>query len=177
VEYAVFVGGSNASQLSFAAAGLGLDVYKQTKGGWKLTKDSVDKLLPDLRDTLGSVSPDTPVVLFCFDNSCFFGLSDDGSMNPISKCEEGDDGYHVKGALVDAPDKSLKYVLEQQGRVIEACGEHQVFVISPWPRFIRCPFCSEADHVTNFSDPDFLNTILADLPKLRYHIRKVVHPL
>jgi hypothetical protein len=110
VEYAVFVGGSNASQLSFAAAGLGLDVYKQTKGGWKLTKDSVDKLLPDLRDTLGSVSPDTPVVLFCFDNSCFFGLSDDGSMNPNPKCEEGDDGYHVKGALVDAPDKSLKYV-------------------------------------------------------------------
>ncbi len=65
-------------------------------------------------------------MLFCLDNSCFFGLSDDGSMNPILKCVEGDDGYHVKGALVFAPDKSLKNVMEQQGRVIEACGEHSV---------------------------------------------------
>jgi hypothetical protein len=47
-------------------------------------------------------------------------------MNPILKCVEGDDGYHVKGALVFAPDKSLKNVMEQQGRVIEACGEHSV---------------------------------------------------
>ncbi len=91
---AVFVGGSNAEKLSVAASELGLDVYKHTKGGWKLTNDSVDKLLPDMRDT----------VLFCLDNSCFFGLSDDGSMNPISKCVEGN-GYHVKGALVVAPDK------------------------------------------------------------------------
>jgi hypothetical protein len=35
--------------------------------------------------------------LFCLDNSCFMGLNEDGSMNPISKCVEGDDGYHVKG--------------------------------------------------------------------------------
>jgi hypothetical protein len=173
VESAVFVGGSNAEKLSVAASGLGLHVYKHTKGRWKLAKANVDKLLPDLRDTLGSVPPDKPVVLFCLDNSCFFGLSDDGSMNPISKCVEGDDGYHVKGALVVAPDKSLKNVLEQQGRIIKACGEHPVFIISPWPRFVRCPCCSEAEHVTNFSDPDFLNTILADLTKLR----KVAHPV
>jgi hypothetical protein len=177
VESAVFVGSSNAEKLAVAASGLGLDVYKHTKGGWKLTKTNVDKLLPDLHDTLGSVPPDTPVVLFCLDNSCFFGLSEDGSMNPISKCVEGDDGFHVKGALVVAPDRSLKNVLEQQGRIIQACGEHPVFIISPWPRFVRCPCCCENEHVTNFSDPDFLNVILADLTKLRYHIRKVAHPV
>jgi uncharacterized membrane protein YgcG len=98
-------------------------------------------------------------------------------MNPISKCVEGDDGYHVNGVLVVAPDKSLKNVLEQQGRIIQVCGEHPVFIISPWPRFVRCPCCSEAEHVTNFSDPDFLNIILADLTKLRYHVRKVAHPV
>ncbi len=65
-------------------------MYKHTKSGWKLTKENVDNLLPDLKDTLGSVPPDTPVVLFCLDNSCFMGLDEDGSMNPISKCVEGE---------------------------------------------------------------------------------------
>jgi hypothetical protein len=76
--------------------------------------ENVDNLLPDLKDILGSVPPDTPVVLFCLDNSCFMGLNEDGNMNPISKCVEGDDGYHVKGALVVAPDRSLRQALEQK---------------------------------------------------------------
>jgi hypothetical protein len=114
VEAVVFVSGSNATHLSHAASALGLDVYKHTKGGWKLTKENVDNLLPDLKDTLGSVPLDTPVVLFCLDNSCFTGLNEEGSMNPISKCVEGDDGYHVKGALVVEPDRSLRHALDQK---------------------------------------------------------------
>jgi hypothetical protein len=89
VEAAVFVGGSNATHLSYAASTLGLDVYKHTKGGWKLTKENVDNLLPDLKDTLGSVPPDTPVVLFCLDNSCFMGLNEDGSMTRYQNVSKG----------------------------------------------------------------------------------------
>ncbi len=61
------------------------------------------------------------------------GLNEDGSMNPISKYVEGDDGYHVKGALVVAPDRSFRQALEQEKRIIAVCGNHPVFVISPWP--------------------------------------------
>jgi hypothetical protein len=119
VEAAVFAGGSHATHLSYPASALGLDVYKHTKGGWKLTKENVDNLLQDLKDTLGSVPPDKPVVLFCLDNSCFMGLNEDGSMNPISKCVEGDDGYHVKGALVVAPDRSLRQALDQKKELLK----------------------------------------------------------
>ncbi len=174
VEAAVFVSGSNATYLSHGASALRLDVYKHTVGGWKLTKENVDNLLPYLKDTLASVPPDT---LFCLDNSCFMGLDENGGMNPISKCVEEDDGYHVKGALVVASDRSLRPALEQKKRIREACGDHPVFVISPWLRCARCPCCSELTHVTNFSDADFLSTLLADLTKLRYHIRKVLHPV
>jgi hypothetical protein len=114
VEAAVFVGGSNALNLAYSASALGLDAYQLAKGGWKLTKDNVDKILPDLRDVLGSVPPDTPVVLFCLDNSRFMGLADDGSMTPISSSIEGDDGFHVQGALVVAPERALKNALEQK---------------------------------------------------------------
>jgi hypothetical protein len=61
--------------------------------------------------------------------------------------------------------------------IIEACGNHPVFVISLWPRYNRCPYCSDVDHVTNFGDPDFISILLADLIKLRYHVRKSVHPV
>jgi hypothetical protein len=65
VESAIFVGGSNAKELAHQASALGLDAYQITKGGWKIMKDNVDKLIPDLRDVLGSVPPNTPVVIFC----------------------------------------------------------------------------------------------------------------
>jgi hypothetical protein len=174
VEAAVFVEGSNALNLAYSASALGLDAYQLAKGGWKLTKENVDKILPDLRDVLGSVPPDTPVILFCLDNSCFMGLTEDGSMTHISRSIEGDGGFHVQGALVVAPERSLKNVMEQKKRLIQACGSHPVFIISPWPRFVRSPCCSELEHTTNFSEPDFLKTIIADLNKLRYQLRKLV---
>jgi hypothetical protein len=63
IEKAVFVGGSNASNLAYSASALGLDAYKIAKGGWKLSRGNVDKLLPDLKDLLGTVPSDTPVDL------------------------------------------------------------------------------------------------------------------
>jgi hypothetical protein len=51
-----------------------------------------------------------------------------------------------------------------------------VFVISPWPRFVRSPCCSELEHTTNFAEPDFLKTIISDLNRLRCQLRKLVSP-
>jgi hypothetical protein len=131
VESAIFVGGSNAKELAHQACALGLDAYQITKSGWKISKDNVDKLLPDLRDVLGSVPPNTPVVFFCLDNFAFMALKDDGSMTQISKCMEGDDGYHVQGALIVAPDKALKFTLKQLRRMIDICSDHPVFISLP----------------------------------------------
>ena len=85
--------------------------------------------------------------------------------------------YGDTGTLVVAPDRSLRQALEQVKRIIAVCGNHPVFVISPWLRYAKCPCCSELTHVTNFGDADFIATLLADLTKLRYHIWKVLHPV
>ncbi len=136
----------------------------------------MDKLLPDLKDLLSTVPPDTPVVIFCLDNTSFLGLNEDGSMNAISRCVEEDDGFHVKGALVVAPEKAMKNFLEQLKRITSECGSHPVFVLTPWPRFVRVPSCDDAGHVTNFSDPDFLVSLLSDLTKFKYQLKKAVTP-
>jgi hypothetical protein len=130
IEKAVFVGGSNAGNLAVSASALGLDAFRISKGGWKLSKDNVDKLLPDLKDLLSTLPPDTPVVIFCLDNTSFLGLNEDGSMNAISRCVEEDDGFHVKGALVVAPEKAMKYFLDQLKRSARS-AVHTQFLCSP----------------------------------------------
>ncbi len=74
-------------------------------------------------------------------------------MTHISRSIEGDDGFHVQGALVVALERALKN-----------------------PRFVRSPCCSELEHTTNIAEPDFLKTIIADLNRLRYQLRKLVSP-
>jgi hypothetical protein len=176
IEKAVFVGGSNARNLAYSASALGLDAYQLANGGWKLSKENVDKILPDLKDLLSTVPSDTPVVIFCLDNSSFLGLKDDGSMSAISRCVEEDDGFHVQGALVVAPEKAMRYPLEQLKRIAAECGTHPVFILTPWPRFVRTACCDDVGHVTNFNDPDFLLSILSDLTKLKFHLRKALAP-
>ncbi len=56
------------------------------------------------------------------------------------------------------------------------CGSHPVFVLTPWLHFVRQPCCDDVGHVTNFSDPDFLLSLLSDLTKLKFQIRKAVAP-
>jgi hypothetical protein len=68
------------------------------------------------KDLLSTLPPDTPVVIFCLDNTSFLGLNEDGSMNAISRCVEEDDGFHVRGALVVAFENAMKYFLEQLKR-------------------------------------------------------------
>jgi hypothetical protein len=98
VEKALFVGGSNAENLSISASALGLDSFKITKDGWKLSKENVDTFIPVLKETLASLPTDTPVILFCLlDNSSFLVLGDDGSMNAINRSAEGDKKFHVTG--------------------------------------------------------------------------------
>jgi hypothetical protein len=64
IEKAVFVGGSHASNLAYAASALGLDAYKIATGGWKLSKENVDKLLPVLGEPGGQLT-DVNLVPVC----------------------------------------------------------------------------------------------------------------
>jgi hypothetical protein len=97
VESTAFVGSSNAKNLANAAANLGIDSYQLAKGGWKITRENIEKLIPDLKELMSSLPAGTPIILFCLDNSSFLAASEEVGLAPISKCVQEDDGYHVKG--------------------------------------------------------------------------------
>ncbi len=48
-------------------------------------------------------------------------------------------------------------------RIVEACGDHPVFIF----RFVLSPCCTSAGHMSNFSDPDYIKTLLKDLGRIR----------
>jgi hypothetical protein len=62
VEVALIIGGSNAKNLAYATSSLGVETYKLATGGWKLTKENIDKILPDLRELLSGLPKDTPII-------------------------------------------------------------------------------------------------------------------
>jgi hypothetical protein len=176
VEVALIIGGSNAKNLAYATSSLGVETYKLATGGWKLTKENIDKILPDLRELLSGLPKDTPIIFFCLDNSSFLAASEEGGLVPISKCVPEDDGYHVVGSLVVAPEKAMQYAIAQLKRAIAECGDFPVFIVTPWTRFVSQPCCMEVGHVTNFQDPDFLSDLLRDLNKQKFFLRKSLAP-
>jgi hypothetical protein len=162
--------------LSQAASNLGIDSYTLAKGGWKITRENIEKMIPDLKDLMSSLPAGTPIIIFCLDNSCFLAATEEGGLVPISKCVPEDDGYHVNGALVVAPECALQLTLDLLKRLVTELSEYQVFIITPITRYIMGPCCDEAGHVSNSGDPDFLTSILSGLTKLKFLLRKKLAP-
>jgi len=173
VDSGIFFGGSNATKLAASASTLGLDAYRMASGGWKLSKENVDKVVNPLTNLLTGLPQTTPAILFCLDNSVFRAVGEDGSMLPICKDTGGDGLYHVKGTLVVAPERAILGALGQLQRVVDVLGNRPKFIVSPIPRYVSSPCCNDTGHITNRNNEDFLTSILADLALQRYQLRRV----
>ncbi len=136
----------------------------------------VEKLIPDLHEVMSGLPPGTPIVLFCLDNTSFLAATEEGGMVPISKCVTGDQGYHVNGALVVAPERALQVSVEQLKRIVDEFSEFDLFIVTPVTRYVSRPCCKNSAHVSNFGDPDFLANIISDLTKLKFQLRKKLQP-
>ncbi len=112
------VGGSNATRLAEALANLGIDSYKLASPGWKLNKENAEKIVPDLKEILETIPQDAPVIFFCLDNTVFKVATAEGELTNISKCVAEDDGFHVNGSLVVAPD----FFYQKPDRTTENAG-------------------------------------------------------
>jgi hypothetical protein len=117
IEKTLLIGGSNAGKLAAATSMLGVDVFKLTSSGWKITQESVDSIIPQLVSQLEKLPADIPVVIFALDNSTFMCASEDGSMAPLKKIPEAGPGYHAVGELIVAPDRSLSHTISHLKRL------------------------------------------------------------
>jgi hypothetical protein len=57
-----------------------IDSFKLASGGWKLSKESVAAILPDLKEVIEQIPDTAPVILFCLDNTCFKVATAEGEL-------------------------------------------------------------------------------------------------
>jgi hypothetical protein len=145
---------------------LGIDASMIASGGWKPTRENVDKLILDLRELLGSLPPGTPIVLFCLDNSCFLSATEEGGMVPISRCVPGYSTFHVNGALVVAPERALQHAVDQL-KWIRTCSLPPRSQDSFRYRAARTPAMLQT-----LANRIYLSNLISDLTKLKFQLRK-----
>ncbi len=77
-----------------------------------------------------------------------------------------DDGFHVNGSLVVAPDFFIKNQIELLKILVSYCKGHTVLIMCPVPRYITFRCCDDPGHCTNFDDPAYLATLISDLAQV-----------
>ncbi len=91
----------------------------------------------------------------------------EGELMNISKCVAEDDGYHINGSLVVAPDFFIRNQIELLKTQVSYCEGHTVFILCPVPRYITFRCCDDPNHCRNFDDPAYLSSLLNDLARIR----------
>jgi hypothetical protein len=102
---------------------MGKRVNSITCGGWTITEESVDALIPVLQAKLCGLDLSVPVVLWCLDSACLRALSADSDLKNISKSAT-DGKYHVTGELMVTPFSLLSNTLKEIDRIVTNCKEH-----------------------------------------------------
>jgi hypothetical protein len=91
--------------------------------------------------------PDSPVVIYALDNSCFMNMSADGTISPIKKLEDGK--YHVVGDLAITPGILLRPMYAALEEIIKLCGNRRIYILTPLLRYILVPCCELDSHCAN----------------------------
>jgi hypothetical protein len=74
-------------------------------------------------------------------------MSADGTISPIKKLEDG--RYHVVGDLAITPGILLRLMYVALDEIIKLCGNRQIYILTPLPRYILVPCCEEDSHCVN----------------------------
>jgi hypothetical protein len=166
---ALILGGSNAGKLVDALVAGGTAISSITNPGWSISAASTKVLIPSISEKCAAMEPGAPAILYMLDNSCFKNADIDGEISPISKLQDGK--HHVVGCLVVTPEVSMSAVMTNMRKLISACGERKVFVLTPLPRYLSAPCCGDGDHCTHLADPDSGIKICCALHRMVIFIR------
>ncbi len=169
---ALIIDGSNANRLTAAFTDLGKKVETISCGGWKITTESVDILLPILRAKLELLDTAAPI-LWCMDYNFFRQLTATGDLASIIRGEDG--RFHVTGKLMITPFSLLRDMLVEMNRIVDACGTHPILILETVPRFLIRSCCMDMQHCANIrgADPasvDACKKVMEDLSTLNNRV-------
>ncbi len=124
---------------------------------WKPATD-VATLLASRLDTQCVCNEDT-VVLDLLSNTMLMGSDESGMQAYPFKDATG---HHVPGNMEGAPTGVLKAAVKMAKPILSAAAKAgKIIVVDPLPRYISGKCCPSPDHISNFGDADYQETIEA----------------
>jgi hypothetical protein len=174
---ALIIGGSNANRLTAAFTDLGKRVETISGGGWRVTREAVNHLLPILRAKLDLLDPAAPVILWCMDSHFFRQLTASGDLAGIVRGEDGK--FHITGKLMVTPVSLLRELVDEINRIVGACGIHPVMILEAVPRFLIRSCCMDLQHCADIrgADPasvEACKKVMEDLASLNERIGDIL---
>ena len=168
VSSILVVGASNAERLAAELEPSGATISRIKTTNWSPTKDAVADLSAHVRRAVEVNNPDT-VVIYLLDNIVYLARD---PLGVTSQPKRGGDGkYHVKGDLVLAQKETQFNIYKALKPVLAAAGQKPLVIITPIPRYMSAPCCMEPDHMTNFSDQEFADSLRDNLEGVRSNWR------
>jgi hypothetical protein len=158
----VCLGGSNADQLGDVLMGMGLNVVKITKPGWKPTKKGVEEMVALMGDM---VSKDAVVIVQGMDNATFYEENEEGD-RAFPKADK-DGHYHVVGRVEVASLMQVKGLVRNCAPIFEKIKYNKNVILSPSVRHFMFTCCDSREHCINVGMPGYRKNMVAELEELK----------
>jgi hypothetical protein len=130
---AVVFGASNGARLAEVLKEKGIEVSCSATPGWRLAGQRVSEMVERIR----LMGEEEVLVLYGLDASVFIEIEDDMRSGPPRAGKDG--RYHLRGKLTVVSGMQLDVLLENISAILVACGDRQVIIVTPSPRFwIQC---------------------------------------
>jgi hypothetical protein len=123
-------------------------------------KMDVDKLLEDVKTTIGSDRSDSVALVFYMtDNAFYLARAEDGSLLP--HCRSIDGTYHMN--VVCSPLDSSRQVFLQLSPMLKELQDFDKLLMVPIPRYLWNSCCDDAEHGANVASEEHVDAIMQGL--------------
>ena len=160
------IGGSNANRVAERMEQDGLQIFRLTTPGWRITRQGIEEVVR----TIASLDPQPDcLIVQALDNSAFYCLQEDGTLS-LPKKSLLDGRYHVKGELKVASEEQTKALLRLLLPLFRAVPGAKLVLVTCLPRYTHAPCCKDSSHMVGM-DAGSSGNILDGLVQMKKHIR------
>jgi hypothetical protein len=150
LDYLV-VGGSSAAKLTSKLASSGAKCQHLLLPNYRASSIHAGKIREGLSKC--SIGEQTMIVLQCFDDAAFMTATEEGGLLPLSKDAQG--VLHCFGDLVFIPKELLWKIFCQAADELKEHKANVIVILSPLPRFMESPCCTNEEHMPNRAQKNF----------------------
>jgi hypothetical protein len=167
------MGGSHSSRLTDELDETCLDVTDISVRGWKLTDESVEEKVRELKEIVATCDEKrTTVVYQLFDNVSFMAKKPDGTRSLPQKGRDG--RYHVEGKLDIVGRDVIKKMVSTSIPLLRAGRQCRKVILTPAGGYRYTPCCTTVGHVSNLTDRNYGRWMEEKLTELRGVVRDYV---